>query len=87
MSCAYDPRGDLTTPQIRPLGCPVAGQNVAMVDLTVQLDLGDLRLRTLVQDDAELLVEATRHEQAPALWAPRPAGPYSLDAVRELLAQ
>jgi RimJ/RimL family protein N-acetyltransferase len=53
--------------------------------LTAQLDLGDLRLRTLFQDDAELLVEATRHEQAPALWAPRPAGPYSLDDARTAL--
>jgi RimJ/RimL family protein N-acetyltransferase len=58
-----------------------------MVDLTAQLNLGDLHLRTLVQDDAELLVEATRHEQAPALWAPRPAGPYSIDDARKLLAQ
>jgi RimJ/RimL family protein N-acetyltransferase len=57
------------------------------MDLTAQLDLGDLRLRTLLQDDAALLVEATRHEQAPALWAPRPAGPYSLDDARTALRQ
>src|SRR5215212_7504920 len=57
------------------------------MDLTAQLDLGDLRLRTLFQDDAELLVEATRHERAPALWAPRPAGPYSLDDARTALRQ
>jgi len=57
------------------------------MDLTAQLDLGDLRLRTLVQDDAALLVEATRHEQAPALWASRPAGPYSLDDARTALRQ
>jgi hypothetical protein len=37
------------------------------MELTGQLNLGDLRLRTLFQDDAELLVEATRHEQARAL--------------------
>ena len=55
------------------------------MDLTAQLDLGDLRLRTLLQDDAELLVEATRQEQAPALWGPRPAGPYSLDDARTAL--
>jgi RimJ/RimL family protein N-acetyltransferase len=55
--------------------------------LTAQLDLGDLRLRTLFEDDAELLVEATRHEQAPALWAPRPAGPYSLGDARAALRQ
>jgi [ribosomal protein S5]-alanine N-acetyltransferase len=55
--------------------------------LTAQLDLGDLRLQTLFQDDAELLVEATHHEQAPALWAPWPAGPYSLDDARTALRQ
>jgi hypothetical protein len=38
------------------------------MDLTARLDLGDLRLWTLLQDDADLLVEATRQEQAPALW-------------------
>jgi [ribosomal protein S5]-alanine N-acetyltransferase len=40
-----------------------------------------------LQGDAELLVEATRQEQARALWAPRPAGPYSLDAARSALQQ
>jgi RimJ/RimL family protein N-acetyltransferase len=55
--------------------------------LNAQLDLGDLRLQTLFEDDAELLVEATRHEQAPALWAPSPAGPYSLDDARMALRQ
>ena len=57
------------------------------MDLTGQLDLGDLRLRTLLPEDAPLLVEATRHEQAPALWGPRPAGPYSLDDARTALQQ
>ena len=57
------------------------------MDLTAQLDLGDLRLRTLLPDDGPLLVEATRHEQAPALWGPRPAGPYSLDDARTALQQ
>ena len=57
------------------------------MDLTAQLDLGDLRLRTLLPDDAPLLVEATRNEQAPALWGPRPAGPYSLDDARTALQQ
>jgi RimJ/RimL family protein N-acetyltransferase len=57
------------------------------MDLTAQLDLGDLVLRTLLPPDAELLVEATRHEQAPALWGPRPAGPYSLDDARTALQQ
>ncbi len=55
--------------------------------LTGQLDMGDLRLQTLFQDDAALLVEATHNEQAPALWAPRPAGPYSLDDARTALQQ
>lgn len=44
---------------------------------TADLDLGGLRLRTLDPRDAALLVEATRAETAPALWGPRPAGPYS----------
>ncbi len=55
------------------------------MDLTAQLDLEELRLRTLLPDDAELLVEATREEQAHALWGPRPAGPYSLDDARTAL--
>jgi RimJ/RimL family protein N-acetyltransferase len=57
------------------------------MDLTAQLDLGELVLRTLLPPDAELLVEATRHEQAPALWGPRPAGPYSMDDARTALQQ
>jgi RimJ/RimL family protein N-acetyltransferase len=57
------------------------------MDLTTQLDLGDLGLRTLFQEDAELLVEATRHEQARALWGPRPAGPYSLDDAKTAIQQ
>ena len=55
------------------------------MDLTVRLDLGELRLRTLLPDDAELLVEATRQERGQALWGPRPAGPYSLDDARTAL--
>jgi RimJ/RimL family protein N-acetyltransferase len=47
--------------------------------MDMDLDLGEgLRLRTLVKEDAALLVEATSGERAPSLWAPRPAGPYSL---------
>ena len=49
------------------------------MDLAARLDLGDLHLRTLLPDDTALLVEATRNEQAPALWGPRPAGPYSVN--------
>jgi RimJ/RimL family protein N-acetyltransferase len=61
------------------VGCTVAAYNAATMDLTVRLDLGDLHLRTLLPDDTALLVEATRNEQAPALWGPRPAGPYSVN--------
>jgi hypothetical protein len=57
------------------------------MDLTAQLDLGDLPLRTLLPDVAPLLVEATSHEQARALWAPRLAGPYSMDDARTALLQ
>jgi RimJ/RimL family protein N-acetyltransferase len=57
------------------------------MDLTARLDLGELRLRTLLPDDADLLVEATRQEQGRALWGPRPAGPYSLDDARTALQQ
>jgi RimJ/RimL family protein N-acetyltransferase len=57
------------------------------MDLTAQLDLGDLHLRTLVPDDAPLLVEATRREQAPALWGPRPVGPYSPEDASTALRQ
>src|SRR5215217_3327179 len=57
------------------------------MDLTAELDLGELRLRTLLRDDAELLVEATGRERAPALWGPRPAGSYSLDDARTALQQ
>jgi RimJ/RimL family protein N-acetyltransferase len=57
------------------------------MDLTARLDPGELRLRTLLPDDAELLVEATRRERGRALWGPRPAGPYSLDDARTALQQ
>jgi [ribosomal protein S5]-alanine N-acetyltransferase len=53
----------------------------------VELDLGDLRLRTLTlaDEDAALLVEATRAASASALWGPHPAGPYSLEAAGSAL--
>jgi RimJ/RimL family protein N-acetyltransferase len=57
------------------------------MDLTARLDLGELRLRTLLPDDAGLLVGATRQEQGRALWGPSPAGPYSLDEARTALQQ
>jgi RimJ/RimL family protein N-acetyltransferase len=53
--------------------------------LLMELDLGDLRLRTLTTEDAALLVEATRAESGRALWGPRPVGPYSLEDARSAL--
>jgi RimJ/RimL family protein N-acetyltransferase len=51
------------------------------------LNLGHgLRMRALVIDDAELLVQATSRESAPSLWGPRPAGPYSLHDGRAALS-
>ena len=51
------------------------------------LDLANgLHLRVLVRDDAALLVKATREEQDPALWGPRPAGPYSLGDAQAALS-
>jgi RimJ/RimL family protein N-acetyltransferase len=51
----------------------------------MDLDLGDLRLRTLTIGDAGLLLEATRAESGRALWGPRPAGPYTLEDARSAL--
>jgi len=52
------------------------------------MDLGDgLGMRRLVVGDAALVVEATGGESAPALWGPRPAGPYSMDEARDALAE
>lgn len=52
------------------------------------LDLGaGLRLRTLTAADAELIVEATATETAPALWGPRPRGPYSAEDARRALRE
>jgi RimJ/RimL family protein N-acetyltransferase len=51
--------------------------------LNADIDLGEgLHLRTLTTQDVELVVEATRAETAPALWAPRPPGPYTLHDAR-----
>jgi RimJ/RimL family protein N-acetyltransferase len=52
------------------------------MELLMDLDLDDLRLRTLTVEDAALLVEATRAEPGRALWGPTPAGPYSLEDAR-----
>jgi RimJ/RimL family protein N-acetyltransferase len=55
------------------------------LDLTVDTALDELHLRTLYPADAPLLVEATRRERAPAVWGPRPDGPYTLaDAIAAL---
>lgn len=43
----------------------------------MDVDLGDLRLRTLTVRDADLLVEATHGETGTAMWGPRPVGAYS----------
>lgn len=52
------------------------------------LDLGDnLLMRTLVRGDAGLLTEATSGESAPALWGPRPPGPYALRDARTALSE
>lgn len=51
----------------------------------VDLDVGELRLRTLGSADVAALVDATSGESGPALWGPRPAGPYTpADAVAAL---
>jgi RimJ/RimL family protein N-acetyltransferase len=55
------------------------------MDLSMELDLGGLRLRTLTRQDAALLVEATQAEPGRALWGPSPAGPYSLEDARAAL--
>lgn len=52
----------------------------------MDISLGDLRLRTLTEHDAELVVEATREEPARALWGPYPVGPYSSQDARAALA-
>jgi RimJ/RimL family protein N-acetyltransferase len=55
--------------------------------LDAELTDGDLRLRILVVADASVIVEATSTEVAPALWGPRPAGPYTLDDARAALGE
>jgi RimJ/RimL family protein N-acetyltransferase len=56
-----------------------------VMELLMELDLGDLRLRTLTTKDAALLVEATQAASGRALWGPYPAGPYSLEEARSAL--
>lgn len=52
---------------------------------TVELALGELRVRTLSELDAPLLVEATGAEQGRSLWGHRPVGPYTLADARSAL--
>lgn len=59
---------------------------MAGMELAMDLVADDLHLRTLVRSDAALVVEATRQESGPALWGPRPAGPYTLDQAGTALA-
>jgi hypothetical protein len=55
--------------------------------MDVDLDLGDgLLLRVLGAADATVLAEATSGEPGPALWGPRPVGPYSLRDAQAALA-
>lgn len=56
-----------------------------VMELLMELDLGDLRLRTLTTKDAALLVEATQAGSRRALWGPHPDGPYSLDDAQAAL--
>jgi RimJ/RimL family protein N-acetyltransferase len=58
-----------------------------MLEPMVDLDLGDLRLRTLTGEDAPLLVDATRVEPGRALWGPHPSGPYSLEDARSAMRE
>ena len=46
-----------------------------VMELLMELDLGDLRLRTLTTKDAALLVEATQAGSRCALWGPTPTVP------------
>lgn len=48
---------------------------------------GDSRLRTLLDADAPLVVEATAAETGPAFWVPRPVGPYTREQATAALAQ
>lgn len=57
------------------------------MNLSAATRAGSLVLRPLLSADAPLLVEATASEVAPALWGPRPAGPYSLEDAERLLGE
>src|SRR6266540_3647233 len=55
------------------------------LDLDLDLDPDGWRLRTLIVADAPALAEATGAEIGPALWGPRPVGPYTLAQARTAL--
>jgi RimJ/RimL family protein N-acetyltransferase len=56
------------------------------MSLSLDIELGtDLRLRTLTGRDIDLLVEATRGENARSLWAAHPRGPYSIHDAQAAL--
>jgi RimJ/RimL family protein N-acetyltransferase len=56
--------------------------------MDLDLSLGDdLYARVLHREDAALVVESTSGETAPALWAPRPDGPYELSDAQTALSQ
>jgi RimJ/RimL family protein N-acetyltransferase len=60
-------------------------EKIADMYPVMDIDLGDLRLRSLTENDVDLVVEATRNETGPAFWGPRPVGPYSAEDARAAL--
>ncbi|ADD42511.1 GNAT family N-acetyltransferase [Stackebrandtia nassauensis] len=54
---------------------------------TMDIDLDNLRLRTLTEADAPAVVEATSAETEPSFWGPRPVGPYSLAEAKNALRE
>lgn len=53
----------------------------------MDIELDELRLRTLTAADAAAVVEATSGETEPSFWGPRPAGPYSLTDAQTALRE
>jgi RimJ/RimL family protein N-acetyltransferase len=53
----------------------------------LELNLGDVLVRTLNVRDADLLVDATRTESGKALWGPRPVGAYGSDDAMAALRE
>jgi RimJ/RimL family protein N-acetyltransferase len=53
--------------------------------LWLSAQVGEMVFRPLIGADRRLVVEATTNEVSPAIWGPRPSGPYTLaDADRAL---